>query len=62
MIKMSTPLLSELKIEKQEEQVLHLPDFDEPSDLCVQSILNFSKSYEVNPSRLLSTPFEVIKS
>jgi hypothetical protein len=62
MIKMFTPLTSETKIEKQEEQVLHLPDFEEPSIACVQSILNFSKSLEIKPSKLLNDSFELIKS
>ena len=64
MIKTFTPLLlpSEKPSAKQEKQVSNLPDFDEPSATCIQSILNFSKSLEVKTSTILNEKMDVIKS
>ncbi len=64
MIKTFTPLLlpSEKSSAKQEKQVSNLPDFDEPSNTCIQSILNFSKSLEVKSSTILKKKIDVNKS
>jgi hypothetical protein len=64
MIKTFTPLLlpSETHSAKQEQQVSNLPDFDEPSNTCIQSILNFSKSLEVKSSAILNEKIDFNKS
>jgi len=64
MIKTSTLTISscptETKTEKKQEE-LQLPEFAEPSALCINSILNYSKSLQVLKSTMVDE-IEVVKS
>lgn len=63
MTNVSTPLLlTPTPQEKQEQQVTNLPDFAEPSNTCISTILNFSKNLEVKQSALFNDTIDLIKS
>lgn len=63
MIKISTPLLLTAELtNKKEQQVSNLPDFAEPGNTCINTILNYSKSLEVRKSKVLKNRIDITKS
>lgn len=55
-----TSTFTKIQSEKKQEEI-QLPEFTEPSAACINSILNFSRSYQVLKSTMVNE-IEIVKS